>query len=91
MNFNYLFHIHSSKLYPVIVNNARCDVRIYLRIFDFVDWTERLLQDELQQGRNHLPVNILELGLSIQEFLPVHKSLVINHEQSLTSSPQSNF
>lgn len=84
MNLNYLFHIHSSKLYPVIVYNARCDVRIYLRIFDFVDWTERLLQDELQQGRNHLPVNILELSLSIKEFS--HKSLVISHEQSLTSS-----
>lgn len=85
MNSNYLFYRHSFKLYPVIANSAPCDVRIKLRMFYFVDWTERLLQDELQQGRNHLPVNILELGLSIKEFS--HKSLVISHEQSLTSSP----
>lgn len=84
MNLNHLFHIHSSKLYHVIVNNACCNVRIYLRMFNFVDWTERLLQDELQQGRNHLPVSILELSLLIKEFS--HKSLVISHEQSLTSS-----
>lgn len=63
MNSNYLFYLHSFKLYPVIANSAPCDVRIKLRMFYFVDWTERLLQDELQQGRNHLPVNILELSL----------------------------
>lgn len=84
MNSNYLFYLHSFKLYPVIANSAPCDVRIKLRMFYFVDWTERLLQDELQQGRNHLPVNILELSLSIKEFS--HKSLVISHEQLLTSS-----
>lgn len=61
MNSNYQFHV--SKTYQEVADRVHYGSSIYLLVFNFVDWTERLLQDELQQGRNHLPVNISEIGI----------------------------